>query len=168
MGYGGGISGNVLPGWFGWATDNFTWQINAGNGIGRYLLDNTNGGLATNYVVQPGCPTPTPGCALAATSVNVQTIPAVGGVVGYLHWWTPNLRSTIAYGRSRYQVPSILVGPIESTVANKQLQSASVNLIWGPVAFVDIGAEYYWGQREVVAGLFGTEQVLIGQFRLKF
>ena len=78
LGYGGGISGNVLPGWFGWAKDNFTWQINAGNGIGRYLLDNTNGGLATNYVVQPGCPTPAPGCALAATSVNVETIPAVG------------------------------------------------------------------------------------------
>jgi hypothetical protein len=168
LGYGGGISGNVLPGWFGWEKDNFTWQINAGNGIGRYLLDSTNAGLATNFVVQPGCATPIPGCALAATSINVQTIPAVGGVVGYQHWWLANLRSTFAYGRARYQVPSILVGPIESTVANKQLQSASVNLIWGPAAFIDIGAEYFWGQREVVAGLTGTMQVLIGEFKVKF
>ena len=28
FGYGGGVSGNLLPGWFGWAKDNFTWQIN--------------------------------------------------------------------------------------------------------------------------------------------
>ena len=139
-----------------------TWQINAGNRIGGYLLNQNGGGLATNYVVAPGCPTPTTGCAFAATNILVTTIPAVGGVVGYLHWWTPNLRSTIAYGMARFQVPSQLVGPIESTVANKQLQSASVNLIWSPAAFIDIGGEYYWGQRQVVAGLFGTE------FRVKF
>ena len=95
-------------------------------------------------------------------------IPAVGGVVGYQHFWAPTLRSTIAYGIARYQVPSILVGPIESTVANKQLQSASVNVIWGPVAFIDIGGEYFWGQRQVVANLFGNEQILIGKFRVKF
>ena len=78
------------------------------------------------------------------------------------------LRSTVAYGIARYQVPSILVGPVESTVANKQLQSASVNLVWSPVAFIDIGAEYFWGQRQVVANLFGNEQVLIGKFRVKY
>jgi hypothetical protein len=168
LGYGGGVSGDFLPGWFGWAKDDVTWQINAGNGIGRYLVNQNGGGLAANYVVAPGCTTPTTSCALAATNILVTTIPAVGGVVGYLHWWTPSLRSTIAYGIARFQVPSQLVGPIESTVANKQLQSASVNLIWSPVAFIDIGGEYFWGQRQVVAGLFGTEQVLIGEFRVKF
>jgi hypothetical protein len=168
LGYGGGISGNVLPDWFGWEKDNITWQFNVGKGMGRYMLDNTNAGLATNYVAQPGCATPTPGCALAATSILVQTIPAVGGVVGYQHWWLPNLRSTIAYGIVRYQIPSQLIGPIETTVANKQLQSASLNLIWGPVAFIDIGAEYFWGQRTVVANISGNEQILIGEFRVKF
>jgi hypothetical protein len=79
-----------------------------------------------------------------------------------------NLRSTIAYGLARYQVPSILVGPIESTVANKKLQSASANLIWGPVPFIDIGAEYFWGQRQVVANLVGNEQILLGEFRVKW
>jgi len=80
----------------------------------------------------------------------------------------PNLRSTIAYGIARYQVPAIVVGPIEQTVANQRLQSASVNLIWSPVGFVDIGAEYFWGQRRVVANIFGNEQLLIGKFRLKY
>ena len=98
----------------------------------------------------------------------MQTIPAAGGVVGYQHFWSPNLRSTVAYGIARYQVPSILVGPIESTVANKKLQSASINLIWSPVAFIDVGAEYFWGQRQVVATLIGNEQVVVGRFRLKY
>ncbi len=53
-------------------------------------------------------------------------------------------------------------------MANKQLQSASVNLVWSPVAFIDIGGEYFWGQRQVVANLFGNEQVLIGKFRVKY
>ncbi len=168
LGYGGGVSGDVLPGWFGWGKDDITWEINAGNGMGRYLLDSTNAGLATNYVTAPSCATPTPGCALAATSIIVTRIPSIGGVVGYQHFWSATLRSTVAYGIARYQVPSILVGPVESTVANKQLQSASVNLIWSPVAFIDIGGEYFWGQRQVVANLFGNEQVLIGKFRVKY
>jgi hypothetical protein len=168
FGYGGGVSANVLPGWFGWAKDNITWQINAGNGMGRYLTDSTNAGLATNYVVAPSCARPTSGCALAATDIIVTRIPSVGGIVGYQHFWSATLRSTIAYGIARYQVPSILVGPVESTVANKELQAASVNLIWSPVAFIDIGAEYFWGQRQVVANLFGTEQVLISKFRVKY
>jgi hypothetical protein len=168
LGYGGGISGNILPDWFGWFRDNITWQFNVGNGMGRYLVDTTNAGLATNYVVAPGCARPTPGCALAATSILVTTIRSVGGVVGYQHWWLPNLRSTVAYGIARYDVPSTLVGPVEMTVANKQLQSASVNLIWGPVAFIDIGAEYFWGQRVVVAGISGNEQVLLTEFRVKW
>jgi hypothetical protein len=168
LGYGGGVSGDVLPGWFSWTKDDITWQISAGNGIGRYLLNQTGGGLATNYVVTPTCATPTHGCALAATSILVQTIPAVGGTVGYLHYWLPNLRSTIAYGIARFQVPSIVLGPIEDTIANKELQSASVNLIWSPLAFIDIGGEYFWGQRQVVANLTGNEQVLIGKFRVKW
>ena len=46
--------------------------------------------------------------------------------------------------------------------------TAHVNLIWSPVAFIDTGVEYMWGQREVVANIKGTEQALIGMFRVKF
>jgi hypothetical protein len=115
-----------------------------------------------------GLRSPTPGCALAATGIVVTRIPGVGGVVGYQHYWAPTLRSTIAYGIARYQVPARLVGPVEDTVANKQLQSASLNLVWSPVGFIDIGAEYFWGQRQVLANLVGNEQVLIGKFRVKY
>src|SRR5216684_1160492 len=53
FGFGGSISGDVKPGWFGWAKDDFTWQATAGNGIGRYLNDQSNAALATNYLLAP-------------------------------------------------------------------------------------------------------------------
>jgi hypothetical protein len=34
--------------------------------------------------------------------------------------------------------------------------------------FIDVEAEYFWGQRTVVAGISGNEQVLLGEFRVKF
>jgi hypothetical protein len=91
-----------------------------------------------------------------------------GGVVGYQHFWLPNLRSNLAYGYWMANVSSQLVGPVESTVANKRLQSVNFNVIWSPVAFIDTGVEYMWGKRTVVANFSGQEQVLIGKFRVKF
>ncbi len=161
FGYGGGISGDVRPGWFGWGKDDFQWQFTVGTGIGRYLNDSTDAGLATNYLLVPTT-------SEAAASILVKPIFELGGTVGYQHFWLPNLRSTAAYGYAQYSVSSQLIGPVESTVANKQLQTAHVNLIWSPVAFIDTGIEYMWGQREVVANIRGTEQTLIGKFRVKF
>jgi Porin subfamily/DcaP outer membrane protein len=161
FGYGAGISGDVKPGWFGWAKDDIQWQFNVGNGIGRYLFDSTNASLATNYVIMPASPA-------AAANVLVRPISGVGVVAGYTHFWMPNLRSNVAYGANYYDIPSQLIGPTQSIAANKQLLSAALNLIWSPVAFIDIGAEYFWGQREVVANIYGTEQTLVGKFRVKF
>jgi hypothetical protein len=161
VGYGGGISGDVKPGWFGWGKDDFQWQFTVGNGIGRYLTNSTGGDLATNYLVTPTSPA-------AAASVLVRPIMEVGGTVGYQHWWLPNLRSNIAYGYWQADVSAPLVGPVESTVANNRLQAANINVIWSPVAFVDTGLEYLWGQRRVLANITGQEQVFIGEFRVKF
>jgi Porin subfamily/DcaP outer membrane protein len=168
IGYGGGVSGDVKPGWFGWAKDDFLWQVTVGNGLGHYLNSSTNAALATNYIVTPACATPMAGCSLAATGIIVQPIFEIGGTVGYQHFWLPNLRSTLAYGYSKYNISSQLVGPLESTVANKQLQTVHINLIFSPVAFIDTGVEYTWGQRQVVAGLYGQVQALIGKIRVKF
>jgi hypothetical protein len=87
---------------------------------------------------------------------------------GYQHWWLPNLRSNVNYGFAYYDVSTNLVGPSASMTVNKQLQTVHVNLIWSPVAFVDTGVEYIWGQREVLANIYGTQQALIGKFRVKF
>jgi Porin subfamily len=168
LGYGGGISGDVRPGWFGWAKDDFQWQFTVGNGIGRYLNDGSDAGLATNYTSTPGCATPTAGCSIAATSILIRPIFEAGGTVGYQHWWLSNLRSNAAFGLSTFNVPSTLVGPLEMLQANKQVITAHGNLIWSPVAFIDTGVEYVWARRQVLAGLYGQEQALIGTFRVKF
>jgi hypothetical protein len=161
FGYGGGISGDVKPGWFGWAKDDFQWQFTAGEGIGHYLNATGSSALATNYLL-------TPASAAIANSIIFKPIAAFGFAVGYQHWWLPNLRSTAAYGYSYWDIQSSLIGPSQAVSANKQLQTAHVNLIWSPVAFIDAGLEYVWGQRKVVANIYGQEQVLISKFRVKF
>ncbi len=106
FGYGGGVSGSVNTDWFGWAKDNFVWQFTIGNGIGRYLNESDDAGLATNYIVVPTT-------SAAASNVLVRTIPEFGASAGYQHWWWPNLRSNVTFGLSREQIPSQLVGPLE-------------------------------------------------------
>jgi hypothetical protein len=161
FGYGGGVSGDVKPGWFDWSKDDFQWQFTAGNGIGRYLNDSTNGALATNYQA-------TLTSAAAAGNILFRPITAFGFNAGYQHWWLPNLRSTVSYGYAYYDVPSQLIGASQSVNQNQRLQTVHGNLIWSPVAFVDAGVEYMWGQRYTVAKLYGNQQALIGKFRVKF
>ncbi len=161
FGFGGSISGDVKPGWFGWNKDDFTWQATAGNGIGRYLNDQANAALATNYLLAPTS-------QAQANSILFHPISAFGMQFGYQHWWLPNLRSNVNYGYAYYDVSTNLVGPSASMTVNKQLQTAHVNLIWSPVAFIDTGIEYIWGQRKVLANIYGTQQALVGKFQVKF
>jgi hypothetical protein len=74
----------------------------------------------------------------------------------------------VAYGYAYYDIPSQLIGPTQSIVSNKELITAHVNLIWSPVAFIDAGLEFLWGQRRVVANIRGSEETLISKFRVKF
>ena len=129
--------------------------------LGLSINDSTNAGLATNYLVMPATPA-------AAAAILVKPVMAAGGTVGYQHWWLPNVRSNLAYGFAMYDISSQLIGPVESTVANRQLQTIHANVIWSPVAFIDTGVEYMWGQRRVVANIYGQEQAIIGKFRVKF
>ena len=162
VGYGGGLSGDVKPNWFGYAKDDFQWQFTVGNGIGRYINDGSNAGLATNYLVMPTT-------AASAAAVITRTIPEVGGTIGYQHFWVPNLRSTLAYGIEMDQVPATLIGPVAAVNVNRQIQTVHFNVIWSPVAFIDTGVEYMWGQRRAAAAsIYGQEQALIGKFRVKF
>jgi hypothetical protein len=161
IGYGGGVSGDLKPGWFGWEKDDITWQFNLGTGIGRYIYDNTDAALATNYLA-------TPTTAAAANNVLVRPITEFGATAGYQHFWRPDLRSTVAYGYAYYDIPSQLIGPTQAIVSNKQLMTVHANVIWSPVAFIDAGLEFLWGQRQVVANIKGSEETLIGKFRVKF
>ena len=161
VGGGGGVSGDVKPGWFDWAKDDFQWQFTVGSGLGRYLNDGSGAALATNFLASPAN-------AAAAANILVRPVTEFGYQLGYQHWWLTNLRSTVVYGYSYFGYPSQLIGPTQSIVSNKQLQTAHANLIWSPVAFIDAGVEYTWGQRQTVANIKGQQQALIGKFRVKF
>ena len=61
-----------------------------------------------------------------------------------------------------------MIGPAQSVAINKELVTVHANLIWNPVGFVDLGMEYAWGHRVVVANLKGDVNAVIGRFRLRF
>ena len=172
IGYGGHFSGDVHPGWFGWAKDDFLFSFVAGEAIGN----DSSGGwalgvpLATNFTVTTTCATPRPGCTggMAASNILFKTVFNYSANGGYQHWWTPNLRSTIAAGVAHQDMSSQLIGPSQAISANKEQWNAFVNLVWSPVAFITTGVEYMYGKRIVVANLKGQEQVLIGKWRVAF
>jgi hypothetical protein len=172
LGYGGHFSGDVKPGWFGWAKDDFLFSFVAGTAIGAY----TSGGwansaaMSTNFTVATACATPVPGCqgGMAASNVLFHENFQYSANGGYQHWWTPNLRSTIAAGIAHQDIDSRLIGPMQASTFTKEQWNAFVNLVWNPVAFITTGVQYMYGQRTVVANGKGNENVLIAKWRVAF
>ena len=172
LGYGGHFSGDVKPGWFGWAKDDFLFSFVAGEGLGYY----TSGGwanaaaMSTNFTVATACATPQPGCTggMAASNVLFKPNFAYSTNGGYQHWWTPNLRSTIAAGIAQQDLSSQLIGPSQSSTFTKEQWNAFANLVWNPVAFVTAGVQYNYGTRIVVANGKGHAQAISAKFRVAF
>jgi hypothetical protein len=188
LGYGGGVSGDVKPGWLGWVKDDIGFTAFMGNGLGRYAGGGGGGNyfpyIATNY----GAPTGgvlgaaigTPGgyghtggltTAAAAAGIRAQTIPEWGTAIWYQHWWTPTLRSTAEFGVVHQDVPTGLVGTLATggnTNINKELVNVHLNLIWSPVPFIDTGIEYLWGHRLTLFKQKGDVNVLELATRVKF
>src|SRR5438270_2773410 len=164
LGYGGSLSGNF----FTWGKDNLTWGVAGGDGIANNIGVATNFGGALN------------GQAVNATdsrsnfslnrplydaAVLATTIVSWSGRIGYQHWWTPELRSTVDFSVNHSDVPA-LVQASGRAANNKELALAHVNLIWSPVAFVDLGIAGGWGEREVVNNQKGDAWTM--QSSLKF
>jgi hypothetical protein len=172
LGYGGHFSGDVKPGWFGWAKDDFLFSFIAGEGIGSYLAGgwSNSTAVASNFTVATACATPQPGCqgGMAASNVLFNTVFQYSANGGYQHWWTPNLRSTIAAGIAHQDLNSQLIGPAQASTFTKEQWNAFANLVWNPVAFITTGVQYMYGTRVVVANGKGHENVLIAKWRVAF
>ena len=87
------------------------------------------------------------------------------GWLWYQHWWTENLRSTLEASGLWNTVNTNLV---PGTNFNKLLSTTHGNLIWSPVAFVDIGGEFAWGHRVTGANFKGDAYTLQGSMRVRF
>ena len=170
VGYGGHIGMDIKPGWFGWAKDDFTFHVVGGDGLGTYVNSSSNFNISTNYGAPGsygsfGGPT----TAASAALISATTAQIIGANAGYQHWWLDNLRSNINGGwHSQFGVPIKLVGAAQAAAINKEIFTAHANLIWNPVAFVDVGVEYTWGQRTVLNNSHATQNVLISKFAFRF
>jgi uncharacterized coiled-coil protein SlyX len=121
--------------------DVFMWQVNLGDGIGRYIndLDSVGG---QDAVFDP--------------DGSLRALPAFGGYIALKHYWKrdptsyfggknllKDLRSTLVYG-----FVDVDNFDFQPTDAYKRTQRASINLIWSPISPIDLGVEYLWGTRK--------------------
>jgi hypothetical protein len=140
--------------------DLFTFGFLYGQGVGNYVLDLRALGGAD---------------AAIDAQANLKALTTTAYFVGYSHFWTPNLRSTVAYGQT--DLRSI---PTEGASAYRRGQYIAVNTVcqWpvnlaGDTAtsgphYAFAGLEYLYGRKETLASGGGEDhrvQLVVG---LKF
>src|SRR5436305_33906 len=114
--------------------------------------------------------------ALTTTTTNAATnitnaclgITAFGARIGYQHWWTPQLRSTIDFSMRHADISTFYVPASGRNSNDKELNLAHANLIWSPVAFVDLGIEGAWGHRVTVGNQRGDAWTLQSSLKFRF
>lgn len=130
--------------------DSLLFQLNYGNGIGRYVNDLSSIG---NY---DGIFDPATG--------DLELFDVVAGYVSWQHWWgVPQLRSNFTFGAVDINNPGFLDGD-----AYMRTLRFSSNLIWSPIPRIDIGGEYLWGNRENEDGEKGDATQLQFAVRYRF
>ena len=122
------LSGNIATPYFD-DRDKLLFQINTGNGIGRYVNDLSSIG---NYD------------GIFNEENKLELFYITAGYVSWQHWWGINqLRSNFTFGAVEVDNPDFV-----DSEAYKRTLRFSANLIWSPIPRIDLGGEYLWGQRE--------------------
>ena len=115
------------------ARDDLRFDVNAGNAIGRYQVA---GFFPDGYLDASG---------------NLQLARQYSGYVAYRHFWTPVLRSNLELSTANSSAPAATFKGI-----NKADRSEHLNLIWSPLAAVNLGVEYIHARRTVTGGDSGN------------
>lgn len=122
-------------------------QINGGRGVGRYMAELFNFTDSGTY-----------------DGKDLKLSESRGFLVGYAHYWTPALRSNLAYGRLNLDDH-----PANSYdgVPDEYYQTVHANLMWSPVPQADVGIEWISGERKAETGEKGRANRLMvgGRFR---
>ncbi len=130
-----------------------------GQGIGRYFAGNTFGQDALSNIGLPG-----------TTTVSWDPLTSYGATAAYRRFWTPQVRSNIAYSWAWQDYPAYALlfvpGSPSAVFLNSRMQQGIVNLIWSPYAelhdgrvdtgWLDLGVEYVYTQRDVFGGSAAT------------
>ncbi len=114
--------------------DNIKFQLNYGEGIGRYINDLESVGGQDGVFDPQG---------------ELRPLPAFGGYVAFQHWWGTDvygwlrdLRSTFVYG-----LVNVENFDFQQPNAYDRTQRFTFNLIWSPISSIDIGIEFLQGER---------------------
>ena len=129
--------------------DKFLFQLNKGNGIGRYVNDLSSIG---NY----------DGIFNQATG-ELQLFNVFTTYGSLQHWWGNTSRSNFTLGYVDINNPGFIEGD-----AYKRTIRASANFMWNPIANMDTGIEYLWGRRENKDGEHGDAQQIQLMLRYMF
>jgi hypothetical protein len=134
------LAGKIMLG----DSDDFRWQVNYGNALGRYMgLNGYNVG------------------ALDATN-NIVLTTQYGVLAAYRHMWNDRLRSSLGASFSNADNDTAISG----FAVPRNYQSAHADIIWSPIDRMSLGAEYIWGRRKDESGDNGTLNRL--QFSAKY
>lgn len=110
--------------------DSLLFQLNGGDGIGRYVNDLSSVGNFDGIFDR--------------RNGNLELFDIYSGYVSFQHWWGRNqLRSNFTLGFVDVNNPGFV-----DPNAYKSTIRASSNLFWSPTPRIDIGGEYLWGKRE--------------------
>lgn len=115
------------------AKDDLRLMLTGGEGIGRYV------GL--NFAND----------AVLTASGDLEAIGVIAGFASYRHVWSPQWRSNLTVSAQSVDNDRSLIG----LASNKSAHSVRANLIWTPLAGMDVGAELMFGERELESGASG-------------
>lgn len=151
-GWGAGVSGSVKVG----GADTFVWSVQGGDGIGKYMF----GSLFQ-------------GAAFVGNSIELWK--ALAYHVALTHAWTSSFRSNVVWSQTFFESnddlarlallptpPDGLGSVFGNFGANKRIDALFVNSFYSPVKGVELGLEYFWGQRKVFAAALSAADQAAG------
>jgi hypothetical protein len=142
-GFGANVSGQMFTKWRG-GRDNFTYAVNGGTGIGRYITDlGSLGGQDAVYDPQ---------------TESLEPLTAFAYYLGFQHWWKEGLRSTWTYG-----FVDVRNLDIQAPDSLDKTHRWTANVAWSPILRIDLVLEYLAGTRQNKDGESGfSNQFQIG------
>jgi hypothetical protein len=141
--YGINISGRLPLRWLN-DRDQFLFQHNSGRGLGRYISD------LGSYGGQDGVYDP--------DAHTLHPLDVFSGYVGFEHFWTERLRSSLSFG-----IVGISNLDIQPGDALHRTRRSTINFMWSPIPRLDLVSEFLWGDRQNKDGQRGfAAQTQIG------
>jgi hypothetical protein len=145
-GFGFNLSGRLNPGWWN-EKDDVTLALYAGKGSGRYITDlRAIGGQDAVY---------------DPVADSLLALPFYSAYLGYEHWWSDSVRSTLTGGW-------VFVDNVEIQAHDAFRESVrfSLNVAWSPIPRLDVVGEFLAGQRRNKDGQRGRARQF--QFGTRF